>query len=400
MTTGFARNAIVLGLISAVGPFAIDMYLPALPALAADLNASTAAAQGSLMAFFLAVAVCQIVYGPVSDSFGRKAPLYFGLALYTAGAIASSLAPTIEWLIAARFLQGVGACAGMTIPRAVVRDLHTGHEAARLMALIMLVFSVSPILAPVFGSIIAEYFGWREIFLFIAGIGVVALVLTIFLLRETRPPQERVPFRPGAIARAYGELLGDRNFLGVTFIGGFGLSSFFAFLAGSSFVYIEHFGLSPTQYGMAFAVNAIAFIGTAQLVGRIGRRFGLRRTVNGALTSFLVTTSTLLVLTLAGVDNVWVLIGLLFVSFGAMGLVIPSTAVLALEEYGKRAGTASALMGTLQLLLGAAVVGIVSAFSVGAVLPMVAAMVVCALGAFVLGRLTLARPQAAPAAAE
>jgi DHA1 family bicyclomycin/chloramphenicol resistance-like MFS transporter len=400
MTSSFARNAIVLGLITAVGPFAIDMYLPALPAISADLAASTAATQGSLMAFFLAVAVCQIVYGPVSDSYGRKAPLYFGLGLYVVGAIVCSLAPTIGWLIVARFIQGIGACAGMTIPRAVVRDLHTGHEAARLMALIMLVFSVSPILAPVFGSFVAEYAGWRDIFWAIAAIGVLGLLMAIFLLRETRPPAERIPFDARTIAASYLQLLGDRRFLGVTFIGGFGLSSFFAYLAGSSFVYIDHFGLTPTQYGMAFAVNAIAFIGTAQLVGRIGMRFGLRRMVNGALAFYLASTSTLLLLTLAGVDNVWVLIVFLFVSFGAMGLVIPSTAVLALEDYGATAGTASALMGTLQLVAGAAVVGIVGAFGDGEVLPMVTAIVVCAAAAFILGRLTLGRPEPVPAAAE
>ena len=154
MNRSLARNAIVLGLLSAVGPFAIDMYLPALPSIAADLNASDAATQGSLIAFFLAVALCQIVYGPISDSFGRKAPLYFGMVLYSIGAIGCSLAPTIEWLIVARFVQGIGACAGMTIPRAIVRDLHTGPDAARLMSLIMLVFSVSPILAPLFGSVV------------------------------------------------------------------------------------------------------------------------------------------------------------------------------------------------------------------------------------------------------
>ena len=400
MKTSFARNAVVLGLITAVGPFAIDMYLPALPAIAADLRASTAATQGSLMAFFLAVAVCQIVYGPISDSFGRKAPLYFGLGLYSIGAIGCSLAPTIEWLIVARFVQGIGACAGMTIPRAVVRDLHTGHEAARLMALIMLVFSVSPILAPVFGSFVAEYAGWREIFWAIAIIGVLALLLAIFVLRETRPAVERIPFDARTIAQSYLQLLGDRHFLGVVFIGGFGLASFFAYLAGSSFVYIGHFGLTPTQYGMAFAVNAIAFIGTAQLTGRIGQRFGLRRMVNAALSYYLITTTTLLLLTLAGVDNVWVLIVFLFVSFGSMGLVIPSTAVLALEDYGPTAGTAAALMGTLQLLAGAVVVGVVGGFSDGAVLPMVGAMVACAAVAFVLGRLTLGREEAVPVAAE
>jgi len=400
MKSSFTRNAVVLGLITATGPFAIDMYLPALPSIAADLNASTAATQGSLMAFFLAVALCQIVYGPISDSFGRKAPLYFGLALYSIGAIGCSVAPTIEWLIFARFVQGIGACAGMTIPRAVVRDLHTGHEAARLMSLIMLVFSVSPILAPLFGSFVTRFGSWREIFWAISVIGILGLALTFFALRETRPVAERIPFDLRTITQSYLELFRDRHYLGVVFIGGFGLSSFFAFLAGSSFVYIGHFGLTPTQYSLAFSVNAIAFIGTAQLTGYFGKRFGLHRTVSAALTFYLVMTSALFLLTIAGVDNLFVLIVMLFISFASMGLVIPSTAVLALENYGRTAGTAAALMGTLQLVAGAVIVGIVGVFSNGTQLPMLTALVACAAIAFVLGRVTLIRRETAAVAAE
>ena len=401
MKSSFARNAIVLGLLSAVGPFAIDMYLPALPAIAVDLHASDAATQGSLLSFFLAVALCQIVYGPVSDSFGRKAPLYFGTVLYVIGAVGCSLAPTIEWLIVARFVQGIGACAGMTIPRAIVRDLHTGHEAARLMSLIMLVFSVSPILAPVTGSLVTQFGSWREIFWIISILGLASLAVAFFLLKETRPREERIAFDAGAIARNYLELLRDRHYLGVVFIGGFGMSSFFAYLAGASFIYIVHFGLTPTEFSFIFSINAIAFIGMAQFTGRLGRRFGLLRVVSAALTYYLTTTSILLALTLAGVDNVYVLVGLLFISFGAMGLVVPSTAALALEDYGSTAGTASALMGTLQLVVAAGVIGIVGEFTTGSPLPMVLAMAVCALIAFLIGRLTLSRrapvPEAQPA---
>lgn len=398
MKSSFARNAIVLGLLSASGPFAIDMYLPALPAIAADFHASDAAAQGSLLAFFLAVSFCQIVYGPVSDSFGRKAPLYFGLGLYTIAGIACSLAPSIEWLIAARFLQGVGACAAMTIPRAIVRDLHTGHDAARLMSLIMLVFSVSPILAPLSGSAIIAFAGWREIFLVVAALGVAAIALTFFFLAETRAPAQRISFDARAIAANYLVLLRDRQFLGVTMIGGFGLASFFAFLAGSSFVYIGHFGLTPAQYGIAFAVNAIAFIGTAQTTAYLGKRLGLNRVVKGALTFYLTTTGILFLATLAGVDSLYFLMGLLFISFGAMGLVIPSTAVLALENYGPTAGTAAALMGTLQLLAGVVIVGIVGLVSNGTPLPMVSAIFACAAAAFILGRVTLRHTPPATAA--
>lgn len=389
MKSSFARNAIVLGLLSAIGPFAIDMYLPALPTLAQDLQASPAAAQGSLMAFFLAVAVCQIIYGPVSDSFGRKAPLYFGSALYVVGAVGCSFAPTIEWLIFARFIQGIGACAGMTIPRAVVRDLHTGHEAARLMSLLMLVFSVSPILAPLFGSFVIAFGSWREIFLAMGVAAILGGFLVAFALKETRPVAERIPFNLGTIASSYAELFRDRHYLGLVFIGGFGMASFFAFLSGSSFVYIQHFGLAPWQYSFAFSINAVAFIGTAQLTGFFGKKFGLPRVVRSALTFYVISTGTLFALTLAGVDNMYVMAALLWVGFAAMGLVIPSTAALSLENYGRTAGTAAALMGTLQLVVGAVVVGLVGTFSNGGVLPMVTAILACALVAFFLGVATL-----------
>jgi DHA1 family bicyclomycin/chloramphenicol resistance-like MFS transporter len=401
MRPSFARNAIVLGLLSAVGPFAIDMYLPALPSIAADFQASTAATQGSLVAFFLAVALFQIIYGPISDSYGRKAPLYFGMGLYSIGAIGCGLAPSIEWLIVARFVQGVGACAGMTIPRAVVRDLHTGPDAARLMSLIMLVFSVSPILAPLFGSTVIALASWRWIFFAVALIGILGIATNYFVLKETRPPEKRVPIDIASVGRGYLNLLGDRYFLGVSLIGGFGMASFFSFLSSSSFIYIDHFGLTPTQYSFAFAINAIAFIGMAQLTGRFGRRFGLRTMVRAALAFYLVAIGVLLTATLAGLDNVLALIAMLFVAFGSMGLVIPSTAVLALENYGPRAGTASALMGTLQLLAGISVVAVLGTVANGTLLPMVGAMFGCAMIAFVLGRITLnGAGQPVPEAAE
>ncbi len=400
MKPSFARNAIVLGLLSAVGPFAIDMYLPALPVISADLNATTAATQGSLIAFFLAVAFFQVVYGPISDSYGRKAPLYFGMALYSIGSIGCGLAPSIEWLIVGRFVQGIGACAGMTIPRAIVRDLHTGPDAARLMSLIMLVFSVSPILAPLFGSTIIALTSWRVIFIAVSVIGLLGIATNMLVLDETRPPEKRVPIDLRSVTRGYLELLGDRYFVGVSFIGGFGLASFFSFLSSSSFIYIDHFGLSPTQYSLAFSVNAIAFIGMAQLTGRFGRRFGLRRTVRAALTFYMVSTGVLFLSTLAGLDNVFALMAMLFVSFGAMGLVIPSTAVLALENYGPRAGTASALLGTLQLVAGVAIVALMGLITNGTVLPMVVTIFGCAIIAFTLGRFTLNGGAAVPAAAE
>jgi DHA1 family bicyclomycin/chloramphenicol resistance-like MFS transporter len=389
MTSSFARNAIVLGLLSATGPFAIDMYLPALPSISADLGATTGATQMSLMAFFVAVALCQIVYGPVSDMVGRKPPLYFGLALFAAGGIGCALSPSIEWLIFCRFVQGVGACAAMTIPRAVVRDLHTGVDAARLMALIMLVFSVSPILAPLSGSAIIALSSWRGVFVATTIVGVLGLALVAVFLVETRPPGERIQSGFGSVIAGYGQLLKDRHFLGLTFIGGLGLSSFFAFLASSSFVYIDHFGLTPTQYSLGFSMNAIGFIGSAQFSAPLAKRFGLGRMVATAVGCYALMAVALFIVTVAGVDNLAVLMTMLFLAFGCLGLVIPSTAVLALEDHGPIAGTASALMGTLQLVAGAVMIGLASAFFDGTSLAMVTVIAFCAIGAFALTRLTL-----------
>jgi DHA1 family bicyclomycin/chloramphenicol resistance-like MFS transporter len=400
MATGFAKNAIVLGLLSAIGPFAIDMYLPALPTIAADLGTSTAATQMSLMVFFVAFGLSQVVYGPLSDMFGRRAPLYFGLALFTLASIGCALAPTIEWLIAFRFLQGLGACAGMVVPRAVVRDLHTGVDATRLMSLVMLVFSVAPILAPVSGSALIVPFGWRSVFVAMALAGVLGFALVATLLPETRPAGTRIRGDLRTVAAGYGRLLRDRHFLGVTFIGGLGMSSFFAFLASSSFVYIDHYGLTPTQYSLAFSVNAIGFIGSAQFAAKLGQRFGLARVVATAVACYAAMAIALFLVTAAGLDGLAVLMTMLFLAFACLGLVVPTTAVLALEDHGPIAGIASALMGTLQMVAGAASIALVSLFFDGTSLPMVTAIALCAVGALILSRLTLARHELCPAPAE
>lgn len=400
MTSRFARNAIVLGLLSAIGPFAIDMYLPALPAISADLQADTASVQASLIVFFVAVGLCQLVYGPVSDMVGRKAPLYFGLVIFVAGGIGCALSPTIEWLVFFRFIQGIGACAGMVVPRAIVRDLHTGAEAAKLMSLIMLVFSVSPLLAPLTGSAVVAVAGWHVIFLVISAAALLGIVLIALFLQETRPAEERIRSSFGSVISGYRTLMGDRHFLGLTFIGGLGLSSFFAFLANSSFVYIDHYGLTPTEYSFAFSINAVGFIGSAQFAGWLAQRFGFTRVVKTAVGAYSLLAVVLLVATLAGVDNLAFLMVMLAFAFACLGLVIPSTAVLALENHGPIAGMASALMGTLQLVAGAVVIAIAGSLFDGTPLAMVAVIALCSVGTLILSLLTLRSTAPAPQAAE
>ncbi len=392
MTASFTRNAVVLGLLSAVGPFAIDMYLPALPAIAADLHATTSATQMTLIAFFVSFGLCQIVYGPLSDVYGRKLPLYGGLTLFILGAIGCALSPTVGWLIAFRFLQGIGAAMGV-IPRAIIRDLHTGAEATKLMSLVMLVFSVSPILAPLTGSGLIVPFGWRAVFVAVGIAALIALSLVAFLLPETRPTHDRISGSVRSVFGSFGELLQDWHFLGLTFIGGLGISSFFAFLSTSSFVYIGHYGLTPTQYSMAFSIIAIGFIGASQFAGFLGGRFGMGRMVLAAVSAYALFAVLLLGLTLAGFDSLLVLIPLLFVSFAFLGLVIPSTMVLSLENHGRIAGIASALGGTLQMVAGAIITGVAGLFFDGTSLPMVATVAAASAAALVLSLVTLRKKE-------
>jgi MFS transporter, DHA1 family, multidrug resistance protein len=400
MISSYAKNAIVLGLLAAVGPFAIDMYLPALPTIAADLKASTAATQMTLMAFFLAFGLCQVVYGPVSDMVGRKPPLYLGLALFTLGSIGCGAAASIGWLISFRVVQGIGAASVMVIPRAIIRDLHTGIEATRLMSLIMLVLSVSPILAPLTGSALIMPFGWRAVFAAVTVVAVLGLVLVAMFLPETRPPQDRIEVGVGNVLAGFGHLLRDRHFLGLTFIGGLGMSSFFAFLASSSFVYIGHFGLTPMQYGLAFSANAVGFIGASQFSATLGTRLGMARVVTIAAFLHAVVALMLLGLTAMGVDSLPLLIAMLFAAFACLGLVIPLTMVLALEEHGPLAGMASALGGTLQMVTGGLMIVIVSLFNTGTALPMVTTIALCATGAFAFCLGTLGRRGVAAHAAQ
>ncbi len=389
MPTPFFRTAVVLGLLSAIGPFAIDMYLPALPTIGRTLQATPGAVQASLMAFFVALGVGQVFYGPLSDMLGRKAPLYFGVGLFGLGSIGCALAPDIETLVALRFVQGLGACVGMVVPRAVVRDLHTGAQATRLMAMLMLVFSVSPILAPLVGSLLIDVAGWRSVFWAVTAIAVLLLALLATALPETRLPEERVKSTLRSALAAYALLLRDRHFLGLVFIGAFGSSSFFAYLANSPFVMIDHFGLTPRQYSLAFAVNAAAFIGAAQCTAALTLRFGQLAVIRLANTGFALTMLLLLLLHLAGVDRLDVMIVLLLLGFGCYGLASPAVSVLALDPHGPIAGTASALMGTLQFVTGAVVMAVIGFFVDGGARPMLLGIAGCASLALLLTLLTL-----------
>ncbi|CAH0340405.1 multidrug effflux MFS transporter [Rhizobium sp. CECT 9324] len=384
-----ASLPIVLGLLTAVGLFAIDMYLPSLPEIGIALNADDGAVQASLISFFVAMGLSQLVYGPVSDMIGRKKPLYFGLVLFALGGVGCALAPSIEWLIAFRALQGVGACAGAVLCRAIVRDLLTGVAAAHLMSRLMLVFSVSPILAPLAGSLVTTVGSWRAIFwvmVLAAGLGI---ILVATLLPETRTAEARSQSNFRSAIASYGTLLRDPHYLGLVFIASFGMSSYMIYVANSSFVLIDHYGLSPRLYSVVFSLNAVSFIGASQMNGRLSRRFGLKRLIRTAVTGFALASLALFALFELGLGSLPLMCALLFVAYGFLGMVIPTSAVLALDGHGKIAGTASALMGTLQFVTASSVIGIASIFADGTALPMVATVAACATAVLILATVTL-----------
>jgi len=382
MNHRFYRLAVVLGLITAVGPFAVDTYLPALPSIGGALHASPAAVQMSLTAFFITLGVCQLVYGPLADMVGRKPPIYAGLAIFTVGSIGCAFAPSINVLIAFRIVQAVGACAGMVIPRAIVRDLHTGHEATRLMSLLMLVMSVSPILAPLTGSLIIVAFGWRGVFWALTIAAAIAFVLAVTQLSETREAHHRADSTWGGAFASYGKLLVDPTFIGLSLTGAFGISSFFVYLANASFVIVNHYGLTPTLFSLCFALNAAAFFGVSQFTGRLTASYGLPRVIRVAVSGFAASLSILAALFIAGVDSLPVMMVFLFIGYGFLGLVLPTTGVLALEHHGAIAGTASALLGALQFVVGAAVMALSGVFANGLATPMVIGVAGCAVVAF------------------
>jgi len=391
MANSMLRTALILGLLSAVGPFSIDMYLPALPLIEAELNTSVAGAQATLTAFFIAFGLSQLVYGPWADQAGRRVPLFFGIGLFLVASVGCALAPTIGWLTLARFVQGLGAAVVMVVPRAVIRDLHTGTQATRLMAMIMLVISVSPMLAPLAGSGLMLLGGWRLIFWVMVVAAVASITLSAVLLPETLRPEDRVPVNLRSLRRGAGVLFRDPVFMGLTFIGGFGMASFFVFIATAAFVYTGQFGLSPTGFSLAFAINAIGFFAASQLAAPLGERFGMVRVMALAVLGFALISCALAAVALAGYASLGVVVGMLFFANGSLGLVVPTTMVMALDPHGEIAGLASSLGGTMQMLTGGVMIVLAGPFFDGTATPMVITIALCSLGALGLARWILPR---------
>lgn len=372
------REALILGALVIPGPFAIDMFLPAMPDITRDLGTTITATQTTLTAYFIAFGLAQMAYGPWSDAAGRKPPMYLGLVVFLLGTLACALAPSIGVLIAARVFQAVGAAVLMVVPRAIIRDRHTGEAATRLMALLMLVISISPMLAPLVGSVLMGFGGWRLIFGVLAAAGAIALVLTARALPETLDPATRQPVNGANMLRGLRKLSRDRGFMGLTLVGGFGMASFFVYIAMAPFVFTGAYGLSPQGFSLAFAVNALGFFSASQLAASLGARYGAGRVVVLATVGFAICVAILAGYALLAPLPMLALVGGLALANACLGLVVPTSMVLALEEHGPIAGLASSYGGTLQMVVGGVMIGLTGLFFDGSPARLVFAILICA----------------------
>ncbi|MCZ8133364.1 MAG: multidrug effflux MFS transporter [Steroidobacteraceae bacterium] len=385
-----ARLAVLLGALTATGPWAIDMYLPALPALANDLGTTLGAAQGTLSAFFLGMAIGQLVYGPLADRYGRRPPMLAGLALFTVASIACALATDVGMLWIARLAQALGSCAGLVVARAVARDLYEPLDVAHIFSRLMLVTGIAPILAPLIGAQVLALAGWRTIFWSLAAFGAVLLVFAAHRLPETHGGTPGAA-RPRVVARTFLAILRDRSFLRPSLIAALGQSTLFAYIVGTPAVLIEHFGVDPRLYGFFFGANALGFIVSAQVNARWLRGRGPARLLRGGLLALLIVASVGLAVAWSGIGGVWAVSATYVAQLGALGFVMSNAGALALAQQGARAGSASAVLGSLQFGIAALASSAVATLTAleevaNPVLAVALVVAACAGLAFLLGR--------------
>lgn len=374
--------AIILGTLSAFGPLSIDMYLPALPAIAEDFGTQTAVVQQTLSVFFIGLAVGQTIYGPIADRVGRRVPLLIGSTLYMLACIGCAFAPTIQSLILLRLAQALGGCAGIVISRSIVRDLFDQQESARMYSFLMLVMGLAPITAPLIGGQLLLFFGWRSIFVLLSGFGLLCVLLVTFVLPETLPVERRLNSGLGEVLQNYWGILRNRSYMGFALASGLASAAMFAYISGSSFVFIELNGIAPEHFGLLFGINAVGLIGAAQLNRWLLARYQGLQILQAALTFTAISGILLLIVTATGIGGFPTMLVVLFFCIASTGLVGPNATAAAMEPYAKRAGSAAAMLGATQFIFGAVAGTLVTFFHNGTAIPMVGVIALCTICAY------------------
>jgi len=381
------RILLILGALSAFGPLAIDMYLPSFPALARQFASDVERVQLSLAAYFIGLAIGQLVYGPLADRFGRRKPLLAGVLLFSLASLLCALAPSLEWLIAGRFVQALGGCAGMVVSRAVVRDLCDPIHSARVFSQLMLVMGLAPILAPLAGGLLLKTLGWPAIFVVLALFGLLCLLAVSLWLPETLARHAPAAPLRGALGQ-YGRLLADRVYLGYALTGGFAIAGMFAYIAGSPFIFIELYGVPAEHFGWLFGSNALGFILVAQLNAWLVARQGPVYWLHRAVWVYLLSALALLLVAWAQPTTLWPLLLPLFGCIACLGILLPNASASAMAGQGQRAGSASALLGSLQFTIAASAASLVAWLHDGTAQPLAWVIFACGCLALVFSLFT------------
>jgi DHA1 family bicyclomycin/chloramphenicol resistance-like MFS transporter len=372
---------LILGLMSAIGPLSIDMYLPAFPSIAKGLNSSIERVTLSLSSFFIGISIGQLVYGPLLERYGRKIPLYVGLGIYALASFACASALSVEMLILFRFFQALGGCVGMVASRAMVRDLFDVKDNAKVFSTLMLVIAVSPIIAPTLGGFITVYLGWRYIFVML--IIIIALIIwgIYFLLPDSKGPDVNYSLKPKAIVGNFASIIKHPQFVLYSFSGAVAAAGLYAFISGSPFVFIDFFKISQQYYGWVFAFVASGLIGSSQLNSIFLKKYHSDQIIKVAL-YFQSTVALILVSTaIFEIANPYSTVLLVFLFLSCQGFIFPNTSALSMAPFGHNAGNASALMGFIQMSVGAFMSAMVSVLHNNTMLPMTGVMALCSIGA-------------------
>ncbi|WP_235928990.1 multidrug effflux MFS transporter [Marisediminicola senii] len=386
---------IVLGALVALGPFTIDLYLPAFPVIESDLGVSQAAIQLTLTATTVGFALGQLIVGPLSDKVGRRLPLILATVLHIGASIGVAMAPDILWVGVFRVLQGVGAAAGAVVAMAMVRDLFGGQPLVRMLSRLALVTGLAPILAPVIGSQLLLVLDWRGVFYFLTAYGVLVFLAAVFFIVETLPKERRTEPGHSSAGARYKAIFSDRIFVGVALIGGMSFSGLFAYLSSSPFLFQDVYGLDAQQYGMLFAINSVGIVIGTQTAARLTRVIGPQWILAGSTAVMLVASISIVILDMAGAGLFGILVPLWFF-ITAVGFGFPMVQVLALVNHGREAGTAASVLGALNFGLAGLISPIVGLFGITDAVPM--GIVMASTSAVAVAALWLiVRPRSVPA---
>ncbi|GIQ59685.1 Bcr/CflA family drug resistance efflux transporter [Flavobacterium collinsii] len=383
-TKKYIKLILILGSLTALGPFSIDMYLPGFSGIAKDLHTSVAKVSMSLSSYFIGISAGQLLYGPLLDRFGRKKPLFIGLMIYILASLGCIYVTDIDSFILLRFVQAIGSCAATVASVAMVRDLFPVKDIPKVFSLLMLVVGLSPMLAPTIGGYVTEDYGWHTVFFILMCMGIAILIASQIGLPDTYKPDTSISLKPKPIITNFLKVLKEPQFYTYAFTGAIAFSGLFSYVAASPIVFMDIYNVDAKTYGWIFAFMSVSFIGSSQLNSALLKKYSSEQMIFGALISQSVISIVFLILALNDLLGLYETIGMLFLFLACLGISNPNTAELTLAPFAKNTGSASALMGAIQLGLGALASFAVGIFVKNSVAPMVAIMTTTTITAFIV----------------